>query len=111
MKNSENKILEGISIKYIRFHGNYSSPFTEQPYGIFVVIYHLLREGKLTDEDAILYNTTNDWFEENLPNPPFYDDQNSIRAVTWFKETENIKEMLERLTPFFDLAKSIKLKL
>lgn len=65
----------------------------------------------LSDEDAELYNKTNDWFEENLPNPPFYDDQNSIRAVTWFKDTENISEMLERLTPFFVLAKKYKVEI
>lgn len=93
-----------MTINYIRFHGNYSSPYTGQPYGIFVVIYHLLRDGKLTEEDARLYNETKDWFEKNLPNPPFYDDQNSIRAVTWFKNSEKSTEMIERLAPFFYLA-------
>ena len=27
-----------------------------------------------------------DWFLENLPEPPFYADGNSIGAVTWFEE-------------------------
>lgn len=71
---------------YIRFHGIYSSPKTGQPYGIFVVIFHLHQDGKLSEEDSSRYLETKMWFEEHLPNPPYYEDNNSIKAVTWFKD-------------------------
>lgn len=90
---------------FIRFHGNYASPYTKQPYGIFVVIFHLQRNGKLSIADRKLYQTTVNWFEEHLPNPPFYkENQNSIRAVTWFKQGDKSQAMLEKLKPFFEIA-------
>ncbi|CAH1206231.1 hypothetical protein PAECIP111893_02477 [Paenibacillus plantiphilus] len=90
---------------FVRFHGNYCSSFTKQPAGIFAVIYHLKRDGKLSDADSELYGNTLDWFEDNLPNPPLYDEQNnSIRAVTWFKDGERTEHMIERLKPFFEIA-------
>lgn len=58
---------------------------TNQPYGIFVVIFHLQCEGKLSECDSNLYGETVQWFEDNMPNPPFYDDNNSVKGITWFK--------------------------
>ncbi|UVI27483.1 hypothetical protein [Paenibacillus spongiae] len=51
------------------------------------------------------------WFEENLPNPPYYEDNNVIKAVTWFKDTPQSREMLIRLKPFFQLAEKYGAKL
>ncbi|MDF2724616.1 MAG: hypothetical protein K0Q59_4291 [Paenibacillus sp.] len=90
---------------YIRFHGNYASPYTKQPYGIFVVIYHLKRDGKLTAEDCAKYDDTVSWFEEHLPIPPYYKESNNAqRAVTWFKHTEAVRPLIDQLQPFFDIA-------
>ncbi|WP_127534172.1 hypothetical protein [Paenibacillus kobensis] len=96
---------------YLRFHGNYSSPKTKQPYGIFVVIYHLYRDGILSENESQLYLDTKEWFEQNLPNPPYYDDNNSIHAVTWFKDEDESKEMLIRLQPFFRIAEKHKVEI
>jgi hypothetical protein len=90
---------------YIRFHGNYSSPYTKQPYGIFTLIHHLKRDGKLSLADCELFDNTENWFEENLPNPPFYrENNNAARAVTWFKDCEDARAMVTRLQPLFDIA-------
>lgn len=96
---------------YIRFHGNYSSPKTKQPYGVFVVIYHLYRDGKLSDSDSKLYLDTKEWFEQNLPNPPFYADNNSVNAVTWFKDGIKAQEMITHLEPFFQIAEKHNVEL
>ncbi|MFC6233327.1 hypothetical protein ACFQI7_36905 [Paenibacillus allorhizosphaerae] len=96
---------------YIRFHGNYSSPKTKQPYGIFVVIYHLYRDAKLLESDGKLYLDTKEWFEQNLPNPPFYDDNNSVNAVTWFKDGIKAPEMIIYLEPFFNIAKKYNVEI
>jgi hypothetical protein len=79
-------------------------PKTKQPYGIFVVIYHLYRDEKLSESDSKLYLDTKDWFEQNLPNPHYYDDNNSINAVTWFKDVDKAKDMQMHLEPFFKIA-------
>lgn len=53
--------------------------------GVFVAVDHLRRAGVLDAHQENQYLDINDWFEENLPNPPFYEDGNTIGAVTWFK--------------------------
>lgn len=93
---------------YLRFHGNYSSPKTKQPYGIFVVIYHLYRDRKLSESDSKLYLDTKEWFEQNLPNPPYYNDNNSVNAVTWFKDVDKAKDMIIRLEALLKIAEIYK---
>lgn len=64
--------------------------------GIFVAVDHLRRAGKLSADQEERYFAIDDWFEEHLLNPPFYDDGNSIGAVTWFKHPVP-SEMLTRV--------------
>ncbi|MCQ6557162.1 hypothetical protein [Paenibacillus mendelii] len=89
---------------YIRFHGNYSSPKTEEPYGIFVVIYHLQRDGKLSESDNRTYFETKEWFEQHLPNPPYYEDNSAIKAVIWFKDNPKTRVMINKLEPLITIA-------
>lgn len=96
---------------FIRYHGNYSSTHTNQPYGIFVVLYHLKRDGRLSGQDERLYDETVQWFETHLPNPPFYEDGNQARGVTWFKHNEHYAAMFARLQPFIDLARKYEVAL
>lgn len=66
--------------------------------GIFVAVDHLRRADRLTEEEEELYFDIDDWFNVELPGPPFYEDGNSIGAVTWFKRSTT-GEMLRRLHP------------
>ncbi len=66
--------------------------------GIFVAVDHLRRAERLTEEEEELYFEIDEWFNAELPNPPFYEDGNTIGAVTWFKTTTSA-EMLTRLEP------------
>jgi len=70
--------------------------------GVFVAVDHLRRADRLTDDEEQLYFDVDDWFKAALPNPAFYDDGNSIGAVTWFKASTS-GAMLERLAPLCDL--------
>ena len=36
------------------------------------------------------------WFENNLPNPPFYNETDPPKAITWFRR-ETTAEMLEKI--------------
>ncbi|MGV1003414.1 MAG: hypothetical protein ACOYEV_01355 [Candidatus Nanopelagicales bacterium] len=53
--------------------------------GVFVAVDHLRRAGILTVDEEQVYLDIDDWFREYLPSPPFYEDGNSVGAVTWFK--------------------------
>ena len=66
--------------------------------GIFVAVDHLRRADRLTEDEEELYFDIDDWFNVHLPNPSFYDDGNTIGAVTWFKKSSTV-EMRGRLEP------------
>lgn len=92
--------------KFQRFQSNYVGR-TGAPVGVFVAVDHLRRVGRLSEEEITCYALTDAWFQENLPNPPFYADGNSIGAVTWFKEQAD--DMADRLRPLLEMldAKSV----
>jgi len=66
--------------------------------GIFVAVDHLRRADRLTEDEEELYFDVDDWFNVHLPNPPFYEDGNTVGAVTWFKRSSTV-EMRRRLEP------------
>lgn len=90
--------------KYVRIQGHEIAYRTQKPVGIFILNWRRIRDNVYSPEDVELYNQTHQWFLDNLPQPPFYgeDNDNPQGAITWFK-TENCKEMLERIQPLIDL--------
>ncbi|MPY12247.1 hypothetical protein [Arthrobacter bussei] len=68
---------------------------------------HLRRAGRLNEEEITRYALADAWFQENLPNPPFYADGNSVGAITWFREQAD--DMTDPLQPLLDIldAKSV----
>lgn len=91
--------------KYLRYHANYSSPKTNMPVGLFVAVGHLVDRKILSDDEIKLYWEQRHYFERVLPVPPFYADGNTIRAVTWFKNNEHAKRMIDQLGFYFDMLK------
>ena len=89
-----------------RFQAKYVGR-TGAPVGVFVAVDHLRRTGRLSEEEVACYAVADAWFQENLPNPPFYEDGNSIGAVTWFRESAD--DMTVRLQPLLAIldAKSV----
>ncbi|MBR4112736.1 MAG: hypothetical protein IKK53_06860 [Ruminiclostridium sp.] len=90
--------------KYMRIQGREIAYRTQKPVGIFVLNWRRIRDGVYSAEDTEVYEKTHKWFLDNLPEPPFYgnDNENPQGAVTWFK-TENSSEMLEHIQPLIDL--------
>jgi hypothetical protein len=82
---------------YVRLHTDYRGRL-EVEVDVFVAVDHLRRADLLSVADEETYFDVDDWFNLNLPNPPFHDDGNSIRAVTWFKRSTTAS-MLARLEP------------
>ncbi len=70
--------------------------------GVFVAVDHLRRADRLSEEEEELFFDIDDWFQASLPNPPFYEDGNSVGAVTWFKRSTSA-EMLKQLEPLCDI--------
>lgn len=90
--------------KYMRIQGREIAYRTQKPVGVFILNWRRIRDGVYSKEDADLYDRTHKWFLENLPEPPFYgnDNENPDGAVTWFK-TENADSMLEHIEPLLSL--------
>lgn len=70
--------------RYLRVQAGYRGRLGVEV-GIFVAVDHLRRAGRLSTEQEALYLDIDDWFNEQLPNPGFYADGNSVGAVTWFR--------------------------
>lgn len=87
--------MPGDAPTFVRLHALYRGRLGVEV-GVFVAVDHLRRAERLTESEEELYFDIDDWFHENLPNPPFYEDGNSIGAVTWFKREAGV-EMIGRL--------------
>ena len=90
--------------KYMRIQGREIAYRTQKPVGVFILNWRRIRDGVYSKEDAELYDRTHKWFLENLPEPPFYgnNNENPDGAVTWFK-TETADAMLEHIEPLLYL--------
>ena len=93
-----------INKKYMRIQGEELAYKTKKPVGVFVLTWRRVRDGIYSEEDKNTYLEVDKWFKENLPEPPFYGDNNDnpLGATTWFK-TNNSSIMLEHIKPLLDL--------
>ena len=90
-------------LKYIRIQGRKTAYRTGMPVGIFAAVHRLQQAGLLTDEEKAVYHEIDQvWFQENLPNPPFYDDDKPGKPITWFK-TATAGFMVGKLQPLIDV--------
>lgn len=91
-------------MNYHRFCSKEVSPFTGERDGIFVAVWHLIRDKRVTTQEEAAYWEHREWYEANLLIPPFYAEGNPRRAVTWFRDSVMDHPLLERLTFYRDLA-------
>ncbi|MBB5352870.1 hypothetical protein HNR46_003119 [Haloferula luteola] len=87
------------------------SPYTGERYGIFVAVWHLVRDGRVTEDEEREYWDHRNWYEEHLPLPPFYAEGNPRRAITWFKESAMEHPLLSRLSFYKGLAEKYQLRM
>lgn len=90
--------------RYIRVQARYRGRLGVEV-GVFVAVDHLRRAGVLSAADEAQYFDIDDWFNTHLPNPPFYNDGNSVGAVTWFKSPVPL-EMSERIDTLMGILAS-----
>jgi len=91
--------------KFVRIQVRYSGK-TGKPVGIFGACHHVINNSyytfNTTEDEKILFLNVENWFNENLPNPPFYNEGNPNKYITWFK-TKTTNHMIEKLIPLMKL--------
>jgi hypothetical protein len=97
--------------KYFRVHTGENAYSTQLPRGIFVAVWRLVDNKVMTSEEINIYWENREWFEENLPIPPFYTNNNPDKAITWFKTTDEAIEMFSKMTHYINMAQKYNVKL
>ena len=86
-----------MEFKYMRIQGRELSYVTGYPKGIFAMCWRMVYDGVMEEADAKRFKSVNEWFEENLPNPPVCQTGNQ-KVITYFK-VETTKEMQRQIEP------------
>jgi hypothetical protein len=98
--------------KYVRIQVRYTGK-TGKPVGIFGACHHVIKNSyytyDTTNDEKQLFQNIEDWFNQHLPNPPFYNEGNPNNYITWFK-TETTTHMIEKLFPLMDLLEKYNVK-
>lgn len=91
--------------KYMRIQGQGEYSYgTGKLTGVFSLCHRRVNDGTFSPEDAKLFADTDQWFKDNLVQPPFYADGNPRKAVTWFKTAAfpAMREKTQILTGLLD---------
>ena len=96
--------------KYMRIQGREHAYRTGKPVGVFILNWRRVRDGVYSDEDCKLYEQTENWFKQHLPEPPFYGDNNDNPqgAITYFK-TDKYDEMRDKAEILMSLLDKYKI--
>ena len=98
-------------MRYFRVHTADLAYITQQPRGLFTAVGRLVDAKTLTGEETQEYWRNRAYFEEVLPVPPFYEQGNPDRAVTWFKDTEAGNRIWRGMTFYRRMAEKYGLPL
>ena len=85
-----------MEYKYLRIQGRELASTTMYAKGIFSMVWKLINDDEMEEEDAELYREIDKWFVEELPFPE--PCMKKERVVCFFK-TENSDEMLKMIRP------------
>lgn len=96
---------------FFRIHTDENAYLTQLPRGVFTAVGKLVDAKLLSEEETATYWETRRWFEAHLPVPPFYDEGNKQRAITWYKNNETGRDMCAKMTFYFTMAAKYKLAL
>ena len=96
---------------YFRVHTMDIAYITGQPRGIFTAIGKLVDGKVLSESEESEYWKNREYFEKVLPVPPFYEQGNPDKAITWFKDTPEGNDIYNQMTFYREMAKKYGLKL
>lgn len=66
--------------RFVRIQARYRGKLGVEV-GVFGAVDHLRRAGVLDSEQEGRFFDIDDWFQEHLPNPPFYEDDFQVGVV------------------------------
>jgi hypothetical protein len=95
--------------KFVRIQGREIAWVTKKPVGVFSLGWRNVKNDVFSEEDKEKFIQADKWFEDKLPYPPFYGENNKDAtanfdgAITYFKNNENAKIMFEGLSPILEL--------
>ncbi len=92
-------------MRYYRIHTADIAYITQQPRGIFTAIGKLVDAGILSEEETEEYWKNRAYFEKVLPVPPFYEEGNPDKAITWFKDTPEGNQIYSEMTFYREMAR------
>ena len=98
-------------MKYYRIHTKDIAYITQQPRGIFTTIGKLADSKTMNEEEIKEYWKNREYFERILPVPPFYENGNQEKAITWFKDTPEGNDIFRQLTFYREMAKKYNIEL
>ena len=98
-------------MKYYRVHSEDIAYLTQQPRGIFTAIYKLVEAKILSEDEEKEYWRNREYFEKELPVPPFYENGNPQNAITWFKDTVDGNRIYQEMEFYRNMASKYGLKL
>lgn len=84
-----------MDFKYVRIQGRELSYVTKSPKGIFAMCWRMIYDGVMEEQDAQDFKDMNQWFVENLPEPPVC--QSGDKAVIAYFKVETTKHMMEKI--------------
>lgn len=90
-----------MDLKYVRIQGRELSYVTKAPKGVFALCWRMIYDGVMSEEDTASFKEAEQWFVENLPEPPMC-TAGDRKVICYFK-TESTAHMLERLEPVLEL--------
>ena len=91
-------------MRYFRVHTADTAYRTGQPRGIFTAVGRLVDAGLLTEDEVKRYWENRAYFEKALPVPPFYEKEHPQGAVTWFKDTEEARQIWREMGFYRDIC-------
>ncbi|MBO7638436.1 MAG: hypothetical protein J6S91_05605 [Treponema sp.] len=92
-------------MKFFRIHTQDIAYITQQPRGIFTAIGKLVDSKILNEQEIKEYWKNREYFEKILPVPPYYEQGNPEKAITWFKDNEKGNEIFNQMNFYIDMAK------
>ncbi|MCR5528134.1 MAG: hypothetical protein K6F49_02845 [Saccharofermentans sp.] len=98
-------------MRYYRIHTADIAYMTKRPRGIFTTVGKLVDSKILTEDEEKEYCRNKEYFEEVLPVPPFYQDNNPDGAITWFKDTPEGDGIWKQMTFYRDMCSKYNVKL
>ena len=85
-----------MKYKYMRIQGRELASNTMYAKGVFSMVWKMIQDDKMEEEDAELYREIDKWFVEELPFPE--PCMKKEKVVCFFK-TENSDEMMKMIRP------------